>query len=265
MPDYIDIHSHLNFPDYDSDREAIIQELKDNNVWTITIGTEFKTSQEAVDLALKYDHLYAAIGLHPAHKEEDGRPVVGFEESHYAKLLEQKKVVAIGECGLDYKIPPDQTEKNRQKVEFEKQIECAVKYNLPLMIHCRDAYPDVLEILKSKQKKYGENVRGNFHFFTSPVDIARQCLDIGFTVSFTGPITFVPAYHEIVEYVPLEKMMTETDAPFAAPQPHRGRRNSPVYVKEIVKQIAEIKGLPLDTVRKQVVKNAFDLFFKNIS
>jgi TatD DNase family protein len=111
--------------------------------------------------------------------------------------------------------------------------------------------------LKSKQKDLGEKVRGNFHFFTSPVDIAKQCLDVGFTVSFTGPITFAHQYEEVVKYVPLEKMMAETDSPYASPMPHRGKRNNPLYIKEIVAAIARIRGENLDRVRKQLVKKRF--------
>jgi TatD DNase family protein len=131
------------------------------------------------------------------------------------------------------------------------------------MIHCRDAYLDVLDILVSKKKDYGEKVRGNFHFFTSPLEIAKECLEVDFTVSFTGPITYGNQYDDVIAYVPLEKMMVETDAPFAAPVPYRGRRNEPAFVVEMVKKIAEVKGKKLDEVKKQLVDNAIDLFFNN--
>jgi TatD DNase family protein len=170
---------------------------------------------------------------------------------------------------LDYFVSPKQSEggsgisdeeKKRQKQEFEKQIEFAVKYGKPLMIHCRDAYPDCIEILKSKQQQHGERVRGNFHFFTEPVETAKKVLEIGFTVSFTGPITFVGALEELVAYVPLENMMAETDAPFAAPHPYRGQRNEPAYVKEIVAKIARIKKQDLETVRQTLVDNSLSFF-----
>ncbi len=262
MPDYFDIHSHLNFPEYDQDREAVIQKLVDNNIFTITVGTELKTSQEALALAEKSANLYATIGLHPGHNTGEV-----FDEKEYEALIAHPKTVAVGECGLDYfRLTENiEQEKERQKALFEQHIAFAIKYDKPLMIHCRDAYPDCLAILTSKKKEYGDKLRGNFHFFTSPIEVAKQCLEIGFTVSFTGPITFAKQYEELVKYVPLGKMMTETDAPYAAPAPYRGKRNEPLYVQEIVKKIAEIKGESLDKVQKQMVKNAFDLFLSKNS
>jgi TatD DNase family protein len=260
---YFDIHSHLNFSKYDEDREEVIKKLQEKKIGTITVGTELKTSREAVELADKHEHLFATIGIHPA----DNHTELFTEE--YEELVENKKVVAIGECGLDYLASPEHgggvvpsTEKKRQKDLFEQQIEFAVKHNKPLMIHCRNAYDDCIDMLKSKQQTYGEKVKGNFHFFTSPIETARKCLEIGFTVSFTGPITFVKEYAEIVDFVPLDRMMAETDAPFAAPAPYRGQRNSPMYVKEIVRKIAEIKNIDLETVKKQLILTTFHTFFK---
>lgn len=264
MYEYFDIHSHLNFPDY-NDREEVIAEMKRQNIGTITVGTNFESSEQAVDLAKQHDNLFASIGLHPIDD-----PSSFFDEKKFSDVVKNPKVVAIGECGLDYSRLPVgsneiEKEKKRQKNEFEKQIEFSVRYGKPLMIHCRDAYPDALEVLASKKREYGDKVRGNFHFFTSPIEIARQCLEIGFTVSFTGPVTFVKEYAEIVKYVPLEKMMCETDAPFAAPVPYRGKRNSPLYVIEIIKKVADIKGLSIDKVKKQLMSNVFELFLMEAS
>jgi TatD DNase family protein len=272
MFDLFDIHSHLNFKDFDADREEVIAQITKRRIGTITVGTDLKSSKEAADLARRHDNLFASIGLHPADNRGET-----FSEAEFAALVKDPKVVAIGECGLDYTFarsgPKKETpahineavEKKRQKAEFEKQIEFAVENDKPLMIHCRDAYSDVIAILQSKKKEFGDKLRGNFHFFTSPIEIARQCLELGFTVSFTGPITFVAEYADIVKYVPLPKMMAETDAPFAAPVPYRGKRNNPLYVEEIVKKIAAIKGLNLDRVKKQLANNVFDIFLKKIS
>jgi TatD DNase family protein len=260
QPEYFDIHSHLNFKDYDADRDQVIQALKDNNIFTTTVGVDLESSKEGIALAEKHENLFATIGLHPADD-----PAHTFNETEFEKLVSHKKVVAIGECGLDYaRLPTDtESEKKRQRNDFEKQIEFAVKHDKPLMIHCRDAYLDALTILKSKQQEFGEKVRGNFHFFTSPVEIAKHCLEIGFTVSFTGPITYTDQYNEVVSYVPIDRMMAETDAPFAAPVPFRGKRNNPLYVQEVVKKIAQIKGKSLDEVKKQLVATSFQLFLKN--
>jgi TatD DNase family protein len=258
MYDLFDIHSHLNFSDFDQDREEVLAEMKKKRVATITVGTGLKTSQEAVDLADKHANLYASIGLHPADKLQES-----FNEKDYAALVTHPKTVAIGECGLDYARLPESadSEKKRQKEEFEKQIAFAVAYKKPLMIHCRDAYPDALALLSSKKKEYGDELRGNFHFFTSPLDIAAQVLELDFTMSFTGPITFAPQYEEVVRYVPLSHMMAETDTPYAAPVPYRGKRNNPLYVEEIVKRIAEIKGKDYEIVRQTLVETALQFFF----
>lgn len=264
MPEYFDIHSHLNFKDFDVDREEIIAKLQQENIWINTVGTDLLTSQEAVALAEKYENLFATIGLHP--KDE---PTKTFDEKEFEKLVAHEKVVAIGETGLDYFVSPKHSEgrslisneeKARQKIEFEKQIEFAVKHSKPLMIHCRAAYPDCLDILHSKQKEYGEKIKANFHFFTEPIETAKRILDLGFSVSFTGPITFSKELKEVVAYVPLERMMVETDAPFAAPAPYRGKRNNPLYVKEIVKKIAEIKSGHVDIIKKQLTENAITFF-----
>jgi TatD DNase family protein len=151
-------------------------------------------------------------------------------------------------------------EKLRQKTEFEAQIDFAVKYNKPLMIHCRDAHEDCLTILEQKKLVYGDKLRANFHFFTSPIEIVKRILDLGFTVSFTGPITFSKELEEVVHFVPLESMMAETDSPYAAPAPHRGKRNEPLFVKDIVAKIAEIKNLELEIVKNAMVSNAKKFF-----
>ena len=255
IPEYVDIHSHLNFPQYDADREDVIARLKEQRIATITVGTSVETSKQAVWLAEKYEHLYATIGIHPDDSEES------FDESEFEKLVSHKKVVAIGECGLDYARLPTmpieaEEKKKKQKKDFEKQIDFAVRHGKPLMIHCREAYSDALDILSSKKREYGDRLKANFHFFTEPIETARKILDLDFTVSFTGVITFVKQYAEVVSYVPLEKMMSETDAPFVAPVPERGKRNSPEYVVHIVKKIADIKKVPLEGVKVQLAKTA---------
>jgi TatD DNase family protein len=256
-PHYFDIHSHLNFEKYDSDREVVISKLAQEKIWTNTVGTDLTTSQEAVTLADTNEHLFATIGLHPADDASKS-----FDEEAFEKLVVHPKVVAIGECGLDYfRIEGDEAAyKARQKREFEKQIEFAVKHNKPLMIHCRNAYPDCLVILDSFRKTFGPKLRGNFHFFTEPVETVKKVLELGFTVSFTGPITFSRELEDMVKYVPTDMMMAETDSPFAAPHPYRGQRNEPAYVKEVVAKIARIKKMELEKLREQLVDNSLSFF-----
>lgn len=154
--EYIDIHSHLNLNKFKDDLEEVVQRMKDNKVGTIVIGVDKETSIKAVELADKYENVWACVGLHPTDSKES------FDEKFFEDLINNPKVVAIGECGLDYF---HQKDKERQKELFEKQIDFAVKHNLPLMLHVRDAQDDVLKILKKKKKEYEDKLRGNAHFF----------------------------------------------------------------------------------------------------
>lgn len=257
MYDYIDIHSHLNFGDYEKDFDEVIKRLKESNTATITVGCDLASSKKAVELADKYENIYACIGLHPADNTTEV-----FDEAEFEKLVAHKKVVAIGECGLDYGREKDakDEDKIRQRKDFLAQIDFAVKHNKPLMLHVRNAHEDTLAILEEKKKVFGEKLRGNSHFFSGNKEIAQRYLDLGFTVSFTGVITFVHDYDEVVKYVPLEKMMSETDSPFVAPVPHRRERNEPSYVSEVVKKISEIRGEDLETVKNTLKQNAIDFF-----
>lgn len=252
---YFDIHSHLNFPDFDKDREDVIKKMIDEKIGTICVGADLKTSRESVELANKYENIWATIGVHPNDSTEN------FDDENYLELVKNKKVVGIGECGLDYfriKREPV-SEKKRQKDLFEKQIQFAIKNDLPLMIHARDAYDDILDIL-TFYKKENSKLKGNIHFFVGNKNIAKRFFDIDFTISFSGVITFTNDYNETIEYVPLGKIMPDGDSPFVAPVPFRGKRNEPIYIKEIVKKIAEIKKYDLEEVKKQMVKNAINSF-----
>ncbi len=267
MPKFFDIHSHLNFPEYDVDRAEVLARMKENDVWTITVGTNLETSRSAVELAEQNDGVFAAIGTHPDDAPKDpvtGQPAI-FDEKAFEKLVSYPKVVAIGECGLDYgKLGiADEAEKIRQKKDFEKQIDFAVKYDKPLMLHVRNAHDDVLNILTSKKREYGNKVRGNAHFFSGTTEIEKKYLNLGFSVSFTGVITFVKDYEEAVKFAPLDMLMSETDAPFVTPIPYRGKRNEPTYVSEVVKKMAQIKGKTVEEMQKIVVNNALRIF--NIS
>jgi TatD DNase family protein len=265
---YIDIHAHVNFSAFDADREAVVKRSLNVGTWIINVGTQKDTSQSAVDLANKYESgVYAAVGLHPVHtsksfhdkKElgEGGKDFTSrgeqFDYDFYKKLGQNKKVVAIGECGLDYYRLEDDTIKI-QKENFIKQITLASELGKPLMLHIRNAYEDSLEILKEQVKT--KKIKGNVHFFAGSVEIAQKFLDLGFTLSFTGVITFTRDYDEVVKYIPLEMIMSETDCPYISPIPYRGKRNEPVYVQEVVKKIATIKNMDLELVRNQLLENA---------
>ncbi len=259
QPRFIDIHSHLNFPDYDVDREAVIARMKEEGIATITIGTSLETSQSAVELAEKHDNIFACIGVHPVDGTE-----AQFKEEEFNKLATSSKVVAVGECGLDYgrKGEIDDESKQKQVELFEKQIDFAVAHDLPLMIHGRNAHGDIIEIIRRKKEGYGNKLRGNAHFFTGTIAEANGYIELDFSISFTGVLTFTHDYDEVVRSVPLSSMMAETDAPYVAPVPFRGKRNEPMFVKEVVKSIASIKEEVEEDVQKAVVENAKRLFAK---
>lgn len=268
---YIDIHCHLDFKDYDSDREAVLTRMKENEVGAITIGTDLESSKRAVEIASQNENVWACIGVHPVPSPEQGEGRVGFLEEEFEKLVKNPKVVAIGECGLDYfRIDPAdlENEKRRQKTLFEAQINFALKHHKALMLHCRDSYDDVLDILEYYKKEFAEKLKGNVHFFVGDISQAKRFLDLGFTMSFTGVITFPPRlgetgtkdYDEVIKYLPSDSIMSETDAPFVAPVPHRGKRNEPQYVIEVTARLATIKGVSVEEMASKIKETATRIF-----
>lgn len=254
MPKYFDIHSHLNFHQYDADREEVIKRLEETDTATIVVGTDYESSKWAVDLADKNDRIYACIGIHPVDQTKDS------DISLFSDLVKNPNVVAIGECGLDFFHQDKEKDFERQKKLFIEQIEFALEHDKPIMIHSRDAYEDLLEILEPIKQIHAEKLRGDVHFFAGSVEVAKRFINIGFTLSFTGVITFTRDYDEVIKSIPLEWIMSETDAPYVAPAPYRGKRNEPSYVQEVVKKIAEIRGEDLETVQKTLISNVYRMF-----
>ena len=257
MPDYFDIHSHINFPEYDADREIVLARMKDTNTYTITVGTDLHSSKSAVELADSHPNAFACIGVHPVDD-----PSKSFEALEFQSLVQNPKVVAIGECGLDYfRLEGDSvSEKQRQKTLFEAQIMFALEHSKALMIHSRSAYEDTLDVLAHFKKEYGDKLFGNVHFFAGDTAIAQKFFDIDFSISCTGVITFTHDYDEVIRYAPLDLLLSETDAPYVSPTPHRGKRNEPIYVAEVVKKIAELRGEDFETVKQAMVANALRRF-----
>jgi TatD DNase family protein len=248
----IDVHAHVHFPEFDADRDAVVARALEAGTAMINVGTDLDTSRGAVALAEKYpEGVYAIIGQHPVDTES-GMP---FDREAYRSLAAHPRVVAIGECGLDYFRADKEAAAARQKEIFLEQISIANECKKPLMLHIREAYGDALDILKEHAK-----VAGNSHFFAGTVEEAKRFLDLGFTLSFTGVITFAKQYIELVEYVPLGMMHAETDCPFVAPMPHRGKRNEPLYVAEVVDKIARIKKLAVGEVETALLANARRMF-----
>ncbi|MEK7650871.1 MAG: TatD family hydrolase [Patescibacteria group bacterium] len=245
----IDVHAHLNFANYDEDREAVFARASEAGIGMINVGTDQKTSEFAVDLAQKYSNTWATVGLHPTDFVE------GFDYEVYLNLAKHEKTVAIGECGLDYFHQKSAEEQEKQKEIFIQQIKLANEVGKPLMLHIRNAYKDAYEILKSEAR-----VKGNAHFFAGTWDEAKLFLNLGFTLSFGGVTTFVRDYDEVIRNTPLDMILTETDCPFVAPVPYRGQRNEPSYLPEIVKKIAEIKGETEEKIGEVTLENAKRVF-----
>lgn len=266
----IDTHSHFNLSQFDKDREDAIARMIADDVGTFCVGVDEETSAKAVELAEKYEAIWAIVGQHPTEWFKE------FNLDAFISLAAQPKVVAIGECGLDYYRDRERDHKEEQKKLFRLQIELAIQTKLPLMLHIRpwsrqgldhgsyDAYEDAIEILK-EYKATNPELTGTAHFFAGDQRIAQEFLDLGFYISFSGIITIFPEYEDVVRFVPLDRILPETDAPFAAPLPWRGKRCEPHYVKEVIKQIAALKKLPLEQVEKQLLENIDRLFYKKRS
>lgn len=258
---YIDIHSHLNLPQFDTDADDVVHEMASLGVAAITVGTNAQTSNRAIELANTHGNLFACVGLHPV---DDPNSVV--DAALLEAQLASKQVVAVGETGLDYFRLENDSDTKRQRNNFMRQIEHAVAHDKPLMLHIRpsagthDAYDDVVAILGDLKPVHGDRLRGNAHFFAGTVAQALQLNDLGFTVSFTGVITFARDYDAVIRAVPLAMMHAETDAPFVAPVPHRGERNVPQNVTYVYEKIAEIRGEDKEIVRLQLLANARRMF-----
>jgi TatD DNase family protein len=264
MPTFFDTHAHLDYPDYASDLEAVIERAAAAGIGKlIAIGTDLESSARAVKLSERFPNVYAVVGWHPSQASEapdDLRPAL-------RELACHSKVVAVGETGLDYyRLPTaqggtpadDQRYKQKQSVLFRQHLELASELGLNCVIHQRDAFEDVL----AEMTPFAGNVRGVFHCFGgSPADMQRV-LAMGSLVSFTGIITFKNAQgvRDTAAATPLDRFMLETDCPFLAPVPYRGKRCEPAYVKEIAAVVAQVKGCSLDELSRATCANAHTFF-----
>lgn len=252
---YIDIHCHLNLDEYNLDIQETIKRANDLGIGMIVVGVDIESSKRAIKIAEENENIWACIGLHPA---DDPKEIFDFDI--YRKLAEHPKVVAIGETGFDY-YHMQTSDSHRQREIFEKHITIANEVNKPLMLHIRngvnggDAYADAITSLKKHAK-----VHGDVHFFAGSLEQAKEFINLGFKISFTGVITFTRDYDEVIQNIPLNMIMSETDSPFVTPVPYRGQRNEPSYVIEVVNKIAEIRGEDMGMVREQLVNNAKTLF-----
>ncbi|NMH74488.1 TatD family hydrolase [Bacillus sp. RO2] len=249
-----DTHVHLNADQYEEDLQEVIDRAQAEKVTNmVVVGFDRKTITRAIELVEKYDFLYAAVGWHPV----DAIDMTEEDLAWIEDLASHEKVVAIGEMGLDYHW--DKSPKDVQKEVFRKQIQLAKKVKLPIVIHNRDATADVVQILKEEDAK---EVGGIMHCFTGSLEVAKECMEMNFYISFGGPVTFKNAKKpkEVVKEIPMEKLLIETDCPYLTPHPYRGKRNEPGYVRLVAEQIAELKELTIEEVAEKTTANAKKLF-----
>ncbi len=250
----IDTHAHLEMREFDEDRDEVITRAREAGVeYIVTIGTDLESSREAVLLAEKHDCVYAAIGVHPHEVKDILHPTYEL----LRQLAKHRKVVAYGEIGLDYHY--EHSPRTDQKRKFRDMLREARELDLPVIIHDRDAHEDALQILS---EEWSPDLGGVMHCFSGDAEMAKRVIEMGFSISIAGPVTFpkAEALREVVRTVPIEHMLVETDAPYLAPQPFRGKRNEPAFVRHTAEMIAKVKGLSFDDVARITGFNAMQLF-----
>jgi len=244
----IDSHAHLNFKAFNHDFDQVIKRSLGEGVWMINVGSKYETSKKAVEIAEQYNNgVFAAIGIHPIHAKDEK-----FDKDKYKKLAKSNKVVAIGEIGLDYfKNYGDFKEKQEQV--FLEQLDLAKELDLPIILHCRMAHEDLLEIIKNYQ------LSGVIHCFTGNLEQAKKYLDLGFYIGING-IIYKRDLKEVIKKTPLEKILIETDCPYLIPPQLKVERNEPIFVRHIAKEIAKIKAISFEKVCQTTFENATNLF-----
>ena len=277
----IDVHSHIQFPIYDNDREAVIDRARKNGVKMLAVGTQAAASEAAIKIAHQYpEDVWATVGFHPNHvvlrqvqdeswyhdsKEQKEAAPEKFDIGQLRKLAKDPKVVAIGECGLDYyRLVESGKEKVKsiQKEVFLAQAELAQELDKPLMIHCRpskgtdDAYEDLLALIPNSQFLIPKIV----HFYVGSLAVTEKLVEAGFYFTFGGVVTFARDYDGAIKYIPLERILLETDCPYVAPMPYRGKRNEPAYIIETARKIAELKNLDLAGLMDKISSNTSRVF-----
>lgn len=281
-----DSHAHTHFAAFESDYREVIRRALDKGVGMINVGTQLDTSRRAIEVAHEFENerVFASVGLHPIHTTasyHDAKELGGgeaakaftsrgeeFDKKEYLKLAKDHKVVAIGECGLDYYRLETGSESQvaseieKQKEVFKEHIEIAKETGKALMIHCRpskgtdDAYEDLLEIITN----YKVQIPKVLHFYVGSAEMTKKFLGAGFNFEFGGVITFSRDYDEQIKMIPLDRILLETDAPYVAPEPYRGRRNEPAYVVEVAKRLAAIKNVEYNELERTIDENARKVF-----
>ena len=268
VPKLVDVHAHMQFADYNEDRIQVIQQAIDAGIWIINAGSNLENSKEGIKLAEEYEQgVYTTVGIHPNESGE------GFNKEKMRLLALHPKCVAIGECGLEYSSRARLAEigfseidnKEAQAELFTHHINLSHETKKPLVIHCRDAYKDLYEILKENENSLIKNRPALMHFFSGSVVEAENFLELGCVFSFGGAVTFPPKpnqtdFTSLIKILPMQAIVLETDSPYVSPEPFRGKRNKPSYITYVAEKIAEIKGVNLQEVEEQTTKNALNFF-----
>ncbi len=250
----VDSHAHLDGKQFAEDLDATVKRATENGISHIlTIGCDLQSSADSIKVAEQYDNIYAAVGVHP----HDATEINSQALEKLRTMLSHPKVVALGEIGLDFY--RDRSPRDVQRNAFRKQIRLAHEVNKPIVVHDRDAHTEVIDILREEN---ASKTGGVLHCFSGDLNMAKQCLDLGFYLSFTGTITYPKnnAIREIIKQIPIDRMLIETDCPYLTPQKFRGKRNEPAYVRFTAEKMAEIKGLTIDDVARVTSRNCYDLF-----
>jgi TatD DNase family protein len=259
----IDSHAHIDLPEFNKDRDQVLARAIEQGVRAVVhVGLDAESSRRSLAMAKKYDGVFVAVGFHP---HEAARMKEGDLES-LAELTRDSRVVAIGEIGLDFyrNLSPRQS----QLEAFQKQLDLAVELSLPVVVHCRQAHKEVYDILKAWVKAApADSKRGVIHCFSGDIEMARRYIDLGFYISLAGSVTY-PSAGELVEVareIPLDSLLLETDAPFLAPQAHRGKRNEPAYVALTAGKVAQVRQVSTEVVADGAARNTIELFRLPIS
>lgn len=253
-----DTHAHYDDGRFDKDRDELLRSMPENGVGLIlNPGCDVETSRKALEYARTYPHVYAAVGFHPENIEGMSDEAVETGLKEIEAMAADPRVRAIGEIGLDYYWCKDPVERKRQQEVFRAQMRMAGRLDLPVIVHDREAHLDCLTIVEQYPK-----ARGVFHCYSGSAEFAQRLLDLGWYISFTGVITFKNAKKalDVIRMMPMDRIMVETDAPYMAPEPYRGKRNSSLYVYRMAEMIAEVKGLPSDEVIRMTTENGKRLF-----
>ena len=271
IPKLVDAHAHMQFADYNEDRAQVIQQALDAGIWIINAGSNLENSKEGIRIAEEYgEGVYATVGIHPSEAEE------GFNKEKMRLLALHPKCVAIGECGLEYpsrirfaEIGLSEIDNKEAQAElFMHHINLSHETEKPLVIHCRDAYENLYEILKENENSLIKDRPALMHFFSGSVVDAEKFLKLGCIFSFGGAVTFPPKPNQtdfisLIKMIPIQAIVLETDCPYLSPEPLRGKRNEPLHITYVAEKIAEIKGISPQEIAEQTTENAIKFFAIN--